>query len=227
MIRIKTPLLVLCAIALFSAPVMAGPLSPLAIDTTTYLGVWHGTTAYQGYFDPPFNTDPSGLTGYVDWAVYAPGTFPGGFSGYTPNINEFVYTYQVDNTGTAALSQLIVQTINTASNAGSFTGNNGFGAVAGVAPDTATATPFVSVEWTFFSNGVPSGSTSEGLAFSSPHSPVMASGVVIDDGTFAFVVPLPSSDGPIIPEPSTMVLASCGLAVLAIHWLRRRGRKEG
>jgi hypothetical protein len=221
------PLLALCAIALLAAPVAAGPLSPLAIDTTTYLGVWHGTTAYQGYFDPPFNTLPSGLSGYVDWAVYAPGTFPGGFSGYVPNPGEFVYTYQVDNQGTAALSQLIVQTINTASNAGSFTGNNGFGAVAGVTPDTAVATPFVSVEWSFFS-GVPGGGgTSEGLAFSSPHSPVMATGVVIDDGTFAFVVPLPSSDGPIIPEPSTLALAGCGVAAIGLHWLRRRGRKGG
>ncbi len=223
MTRIKSPLILLCAVALFAAPALAGPLDPLAVDTTTVGGIWHGSTPYQGYFDPPFNTSPSGLTGWIDWAVYAPGAFPAGFSGYAPTPGEYVYTYQVDNEGAALLSQLMVETINTVNNAGSFTGNNGFGLVAGDAPDLSTPLPFFSVTWDFFSGVV---GNSEGLAFSSPHAPVLASGTVLDDGTFAFVVPLPSSDGPPVPEPSTMVLACFGLVAVAYHWLRRRGRRE-
>lgn len=213
MTRIKTPFLLLCAIALCAAPALAGPL---ALDTTTYLTTWHGSTPYN---------NGSGLSGDIDWAVYGPNAFPAGFGGYGPTANEWVYTYQVRQIGLDPLSQFIVSLYNPADNIGSFTGNNGFGPVAGITPDLS-ALSLSSASWSFFS-GIEASQTSEGLVFSSPNPPMMVEGAAIDGGVPTFFIPLPSPDGPLIPEPSTLVLASCGLAALGLQLLRRRRRREG
>ena len=76
-------------------------------------------------------------------------------------------------------------------------------------------------QWSFF-NGIQAGHQSIGLAFSSPNPPLMSDGVVIDDGTVGFVVPLPSPGGPDVPEPSTLMLASVGLVAFGVRWLRGR-----
>src|SRR5262245_26152745 len=120
MTRTKSLLSLACALALCAAPALAGPLAPAAGVYFDGLATWHGSSHYQGYFDPPFNTSPSGLTGDIDWAVWAPNTFPAGFLGYTPTADEFVYAYQLHETGSAPLSQNIVFTINTADNIGFF-----------------------------------------------------------------------------------------------------------
>lgn len=225
MIRIKTPV-ILCALIISAAPALAGPL---AVDTNSYLGIWHSSTAYQGYDDPPFNTIPSGLTGYVDWAVYGPGQFPGGFAGlagWTPDPSHFVYTYQGYETGAAALSSLFVTLENPAFNIGEFTGDAGFGDVGAgaVGADFAQIVAMDSAQWYWFS-GILTGQNSYGLAFTSPYLPMLSDGTVIDDGTNAFVVPLPSPSPDLVPEPSSFVLAGFGLAAVALSWLRRRGRR--
>jgi len=230
MIRIKTPLLILAALALFAAPFFAAPVlaGPLASAPGVYFdGVttWTGSTPFQGYFDPPANTSPSGLTGTIDWAVWAPNTFPGGFTGYTPTAGELVYTYQINVTGADPLSQNIVLTVNQAGNIGDFSGDAGFGSVAGVAPSLSQLIPFDSAQWSFVP-GINGGSSSAGLAFSSPFTPEMSVSVQIDDGTFA-VAMVPAPSGPLIPEPGSMALASCGFGVLAVYWLRRRSRRAG
>ena len=81
--RIATCLLT-CALAALATRAAAGPLAtaPNAFvdnsDPNTPI-IWRGSTPFQGYHDPPGNTLPSGLTGYVDWAVFAPGDVPAGW----------------------------------------------------------------------------------------------------------------------------------------------------
>ncbi|MGD9722312.1 MAG: PEP-CTERM sorting domain-containing protein [Pirellulales bacterium] len=222
MTRTKSLLSLTCALALCAAPALAGPLATAPGVYFDGFTTWHGSSPYQGYFDPPFNTSPSGLSGDIDWAVWAPGTFPG-FAGYTPTLGEYVYTYQLYETGSAPLTQNIVFTINEADNIGAFTGDAGFGLIDGVAPDFLDLVPFSSAEWTFFS-GVLSGEHTIGLAFSSPNPPEMSGSVQIDDGTFSFAM-VPAPGGPVIPEPGTFVLASCGLGMMSLFYLRRRSRR--
>src|SRR4051794_25081179 len=112
--RKLSKVLILWAFALTSTPVLAGVL---ATDVSSYLGIWHGSTPFQG-FDTSNN--PTGLSGHIDWAVYGPGTFPGAFGGYAPTPFEFVYAYQVFTTGTAPTSSLTIDLQNLADNIGSF-----------------------------------------------------------------------------------------------------------
>jgi hypothetical protein len=176
-----------------------------------FSNVWHGSTDYSNTF---------GLEGFIDWAVWAPGTFPG-FAGYTPTPGEYVYTYQAAEEGTAALTSYFVTLDNAADNIGEFSGDAGFGLVDGVAADLAVILPLNQAEWYWFS-GIPTDFRSKGLAFSSPNPPMWSDGTVIDHGTFAFVIPVPSPGGPVIPEPSTFVLAACGASLFVVRWWRSR-----
>lgn len=214
MSRVTTACLLACALALQAATASAGTL---ANGVGVYQGTWFGSTPFQGV-DPDNGNAPTDLTGYVEWAVYAPGTFPGGFVGYSAPANEFVYAYQAFVTNTAPLSSLTIDLLNAAGNIGTFTGN-------GVSGDPSTfpfLIPFNSANWLF--DGVPQGGSTVGLAFSSPFIPMLLSGTVIDHGSSASVIPVPSPDSEIIPEPSTFVLAAVGLAALGMRVLRRRGR---
>jgi hypothetical protein len=208
-------LLLACALAVCATQAFAGPL---AIDTTSIAG-FHGTSSYQG-----FNLDntPSGLTGTIDYAVYAPGTFPLGFSGFSAS--DYVYVYQGHETGVAPLSSVSIALTGPVDNLniGDFTGNNGFGPVVGDASSLAYILPFDSANWAF--NGVTQGNSTDGLAFSSPDGPMWSTGSTIDDGTVGFVIPVPSPVAA-APEPGTLTLASCGIVVFVLQWLRRRGPK--
>jgi hypothetical protein len=206
-------LLLACALACCATQAFAGPL---AVDTTSIAG-FHGTTPYQGF---DLSNNPTGLTGTVDYAVWAPGTFPGAFAGFSAS--DYVYAYQVHETGTAPLSSFSVALSAPADtlNIGDFTGNNGFGLVAGDASNLAFIIDMDSANWQF--DGVVQGGFTDGLAFSSPNGPTMSTGATIDDGSVGFVIPLPS---PVVPEPGTLTLASCGVAVLVLRWLRRRERR--
>lgn len=216
----------ICAFALIAAPAFAGPL---ATDPSTYQsGFWSGSTGFLGV-DPNNNNAPTGLTGNVDWAVWAPGTFPVGFAGHlgwAPTPGEFVYAYQVHETGSLLFSQLKVSLLNIADNIGSFSGNGGNGLVAGDFPSTFVTpflNPFNSATWTF--DGIVTGGSSSGLAFSSPNVPMFVPASVLDHGSSANVFPVPSPGEGIAPEPATLTLAGSASAMLALAWLRRRLRK--
>ena len=203
-------ILLACALALCATQAFAGPL---AVDTTALPG-WHSTASYS-------NTH--GLVGTIDYAVWAPGTFPvGNFGPYVPTPGDFVYTYQAFETGTADLSQVGITLTGPADllNIGDFVGNNGFGVVAGDPSISAFINAFDSANWLF--DGVVSGHSTDGLAFSSPNGPIWATARNVDDGTIAFAIPIPSPMPNNVPEPATLTLASCGLAVLVFHCLRRR-----
>src|SRR5689334_17680036 len=155
--RKLSKVLLLWAFALTSTPVLAGVL---ATDGSSYLGIWHGSTPFQGF--DTFN-NPTALAGQVDWAVYAPGAFPGAFGGYAPTPGEFVYAYQVFTTDTAPTSSLTIDLQNFADNIGSFSG----GGVVGDAPLISFLAAFDSANWLF--DGIAQGGSSRGLAFSSPN----------------------------------------------------------
>ncbi len=90
----------------------------MATDATSYLGVWHGTTGYVGV------PASGGLAGTIDWAVYAPGVFPAGFTpvgGFVPSAGEYLYAYQGIETGAASLTSVSVVLDNFAHNIGNFT----------------------------------------------------------------------------------------------------------
>jgi hypothetical protein len=212
--------LLLGAVALCATTAIAGPL---AVESNAYLGVWKGTTAYQGYNDYPLNTDPSNMHGTIDWVVFGPGNFTPGYLGYVPTPGEFVYAYQViQNAGASApLTALSVVLEAAANNIGTFTGNGVLGVP--TSGEYFIGLPFPSANWDIAS-GVGDGGTSVGLAFSSPFGPKLLSGSVIDDGSVGDVIPLPSPDPEYIPEPGTMTLAVCGLVVFGVQLLRRRRR---
>lgn len=216
MSRVSTAsLLIACALAFHAATAHAGTL---ANGVGVYQGTWFGTTPFQGV-DPDNGNAPTDLIGYVEWAVYAPGTFPGTFLGYSAPATDFVYAYQAFVTGAAPLSSVSIDLLNPAGNIGTFTGNG----VSGDPSSFSFLIPFNTANWLF--DGVPQGGSTVGLAFSSPYIPMLLSGTIIDHGSAASVIPVPSPDSELIPEPSSVVLAAFGLAALGMQILRRRGHR--
>ena len=194
----KRILLAIFVVGLVSATAGAGALDgdgAAYFDGTT---TWTGSTAFDNSL---------GLSGYVDWAVFAPGAFP--YAGYASPPGEMTYAYQIFSTGAFAVTSFAVALDNVADSIGAF---------ADLAGDVPTSSvllpaPFGSATWSFSS--IAAGSSSMGLAFSSPKVPKDLFGSTIDGGTGAIIIPLPSPDTTDIPEPATMsVLALGGLALL-------------
>jgi hypothetical protein len=194
---------------------------PLATNPNAYIDVdnvqWHGSTGFDDDGDP-LDLEGDGLEGNVDWAVFTSAVFNTEFpgSGYIPPAGQMVFTYQINVAGTAPLSSLSVGINNEPTGSiGSFSG----GGVTGVDPVGKSLSP-VSASFSFLGESIPVGSSSSGLAYSSPNVPMSFFGSVIDGGSSAIVVPLPTpSSTAYIPEPSTAVLA--GLALLLLSAVRR------
>lgn len=170
-------------------------------------GYWRGTVHFDNGND---------LNGDVDFAVFTQDDFLANFSGdgYVPSVlpnGALVYTYQVFNTGSDALSAEIVGIANPANTIGSFD-------IGGIAPATAG---FVgsNARWTF-NPSLAGGENSWGLAFSSPNLPMDGAGLAIDGGGSVVQVGLPTPSSTAIPEPASLLLWS--LAGCALVWLRRR-----
>ena len=164
---------------------------------------WSGTTAFS---------DGSNLTGYVEWAVFGPGDFP--YAGYTPTAGELTYACQVFSTGTDAIVSYATAVNNPANSAGSFAD------LAGDAvknPPGPSLTIPGSISWPF--DGLGSGENSVGLAFSSLMVPEDLYGLVLNGGSYAVVIPVPTPSATEIPEPATL-----GLLVLGGMALLRRRR---
>jgi len=172
----------------------------LANDVVEFGAISSGST--------PFDNGAT-LKGYVDWAVYNPGTFP--YAGYTPTSGELSYAYQIFVTGSAPVSSFELVLTDPADNIGNFPLSGG------VTPASQTLTSMTSAKWTF--NGIPTGSNSNGLAFSSPRLPQSLFATVVDTGQTTWVIPLPSPGPAGIPEPATLSLAAMGCLMLG---LRRR-----
>jgi hypothetical protein len=197
---------VVCCVA---APAFASLLdtgSPYSDEA----GVWKGNTEF----------DSGGhLRGSVDWVVYGPGQFP--FSGYEPtSADSFTYVFQVHNTGPAPITYFTVGLLNYADGTGSFSDSaHGVSGVANTATSLSVEDGYV--DWTF-AGGIAQGSSSCGLVFSSPTTPMDFLGVTIDHGEYAFTEPLPSPSGNSIPEPGTFVLLASGLGLALVRRFQRQ-----
>lgn len=235
MTRNKTCLFAM-ALTLCVSPCLAGTLET---DPAAYIDgsnpQWHGSTDYQAFdeFD-----QPTELYGHVDWAVYAPGTFPssalagyvgwsdtGATTSYSINASHFIYAYQIFEEGTDPLSFFSVFLANPAYNIGWFTSTT----VSGDSPTGMVLEnvfdPFGSSSWSF--DGVGAGESTTGVIFSAPTVPMNFAAVTVDGGNGAFVIPVPSPDSQEIPEPATLTLAAFGLLGLAVLSARRRLSRRG
>ncbi len=193
-------------LSLFSLAAFGGILDYGTPYTDVSNVTWSGTVHFQH--------PTSGLMGDIDWIVYGPGQFPYGDSGYIPPSNLYTYVYQIDNTGTAAVSDFQFSVDQAVDNLSSFISPTR------VEGDLASGTDFLSgeggyVDWGF--TGINGGSASAGLVFTSPKAPTVTStGVVTDSGTSAFVDSLPCPGPNDIPEPGTFILLAAGLGLVAI-----------
>jgi len=128
-----------------------------------------------------------------------------------------VYTYQVFNSGTDAISAKIVGNTAEANSVGWFDALTDGDRI----PDNSffdSGNP----TWLFIPNQILAGESSVGLAFTSPYLPTTGGGLVIDGGGLVAVMGLPTPGSVQIPEPASWLLASTGIA--AFGWFRRRRR---
>lgn len=168
----------------------------LATDTSALV---KGSVAFTG--QPKWS-------GYVDYAVYAPGVYSGNHVDKSTN---YIYAYQVFNNAasTAALSSF---TVGLLENAGA--ANPTYDASTGISGGKASlassliGTPPASVFWML--DSVAASEYSTVLLFSSPYSYTFDSATVADGGQ-GVTQSLPTP----VPEPATLALiAMGGLAVM-------------
>jgi len=156
---------------------------------------WTASTAFD---------NGSGLSGFVDWAVFGPGSFP--FTGYTPTAGELTYAYQVFSTGPDA-----IHTFSLDLNGGAGANNIGsFSDLAGQVPSSQSLG--AQAIWNF--SGIAQSLNSSGLAFSALQVPTSFFGTVVNGGGFDFVFPLPTPSSNDIPEPASLALLTLGGMIL-------------
>jgi hypothetical protein len=208
--RASTCLALFLVINLLAINAFAGLLD---VGSPYYDGVktWKGTTTFV-------SDDNPNLHGYVEWAVFAPGQFPGAFTGYTPTPGEFTYAYQIFEEGSDDVSDLTVYMANPADNIGTFN----VPSVPGLAPLTMTLISSESADWTFSGIKLPNNGNSIGLAYSSPYVPLDLYAGVLDGGSTATVDPVPSPDTYSIPEPSMLALLTICLGMAGFVATKRR-----
>ena len=178
----------------------------LMATASTQAGVLNGHASAYSSGSTAFS-NATGLSGTVDWAVFAPGDFP--YAGYSPTAGEMTYTFQVFSTGTAAIHSLTLDDPNAAAdNIGSFAD------LAGEAPTSVALG--AQAEWNFA--GLDAAENSIGLAFSSIKIPTDLFGVIVNGGSFAVAIPLPVPSSVDIPEPASLALLGAG----GLFILRRR-----
>jgi hypothetical protein len=186
-------------------------LSTMVLARASQAGILNGhVDAFSGVTGTvPFDNFV-GLSGTIDYAVFTAGDFNANFLGlgYVPG-DALVYTYQVFVTGPLGVSGETVGIGFPANTIGTFN-------IGGVNASSANLTP--NAEW-LFTPEISTGSSSYGLAYSSPNLPIPGGSLTIDGGTTAFVFGLPTP-GP-IPEPTTLVIFTTGLVGC---WLSRRIR---
>jgi hypothetical protein len=185
----------------------------LAAATPSLAGILNGHAAALGGVagSVPFNNG-LGVSGNVDYAVFTAADFNANFGGlgYVPT-DAFVYTYQVEATGSEGLSAEIIGVSNPAHTIGTFD-------IGDVNAASASFTP--NARW-LFAPEIATGTTSWGLAFSSPALPIVGASLTIAGGMQSLVAGVPTP-GPIsVPEPGSLLLVTIG-ALVAGATRRRR-----
>jgi hypothetical protein len=194
------------ALNLFSAMAFGGIMDYGTPYTDSSSVTWSGTS----HFEHP----SSGLKGDIDWIVYGPGQFPYGDSGYAPPSDQFTYAYQIDNTGTVAISDFTLSVNQAVDNVDAFVSS---GRVEGVLPVDTDFNPGPGgwVKW-IYTNGIDAGSWSAGLVYTSLKAPMFTTGRVIDGGSSVGGISLPGPGPNDIPEPSTLMLLLSGIGFIAV-----------
>jgi|WetSurMetagenome_2_1015567.scaffolds.fasta_scaffold581030_1 hypothetical protein len=199
----------LAGMTLLTGSAMGGVLlnNPAAWYDPELGAAWTGSTTM----------DNGHVTATIEWAVFAPGDYPG--LGYTPGADQFVYAYQVFSTGPAPVTQLTVNMI--ASNEAQNITHDAVLAAGGDPWDAwfgAAAPALQTSNWGF--GGLTAGQHSDILVYSSVNMPVWDKlAYIVDEGTFAFgPVPTPSN---VIPEPATIGLLLVGGSFVAARRRRR------
>ena len=199
--------------------VCAAALAVLCLSGSAHaVPLLSGTVAFTGPSDDPLNQHPPAhnLNGTIDYAVWAPGTFPYAGIGYNPTPNELVYSYlihdnpasgplgyaQIPMASASEVSSLSLIVLNDADNIGQTS------ALGGVPADQMNldSTTNHLATW-FFSTAINPGQDSYMLVFSSPNTWMFTPATLFDHGTNTdqpLLLPSPSSQP--IPEPATMVL---------------------
>ena len=194
--------------ALLSVTASAGFAGTLNAHPDAYGGVT-GSVAFN---------NGAGISGAIDFAVFTAADFNANFSGlgYVPS-DPLVYTYQLLVEGRSGITKFIVYLNgNPANHIGSFD-------LGGQAPSVSQ---FIccpeGAQWSFALPGVAGGTTSWGLAFSSPNSPLFGSAEVFAESSSTVVagVPSPSTILAPVPEPSSLLFVGSG--VLFLLGKRRR-----
>jgi hypothetical protein len=160
----------------------------------------------------PFNNGV-GLSGIIDYAVFAANDFNANFGGlgYVPG-DVLVYAYQVLVSGSLGVSAEIIGISNPANTIGTFK-------IGDVDALSASFTP--DARW-LFSPEIPTGTSTWGLAFSSPRLPIVGASLTLDGGTQALVAGVPTP-GPLnVPEPTSLLLVASGLLACGVTRAGRR-----
>jgi hypothetical protein len=169
-----------------------------AFSVTSQAGILSGHGAAFGGVtgSVPFNNGV-GLNGTIDYAVFSASDFNANFGGlgYVPG-DALVYTYQVNVIGNLGVSAEIIGVSNPANTIGTFN-------IGGQDASSASFTP--NARW-LFSPEIPSGTSSYGLAFSSPNLPIIGASLTIDGGTQALVAGVPTPGPVAVPEPASLLL---------------------
>lgn len=176
-----------------------------AVTTPSLAGILNGhAAAYGGVAGSvPFNNG-LGVSGNVDYAVFTADAFNANFGGlgYVPT-DAFVYTYQVESTGPEGLSAEIIGVSNPAHTIGTFD-------IGDVNAASASFTP--NARW-LFAPEIATGTTSWGLAFSSPALPIVGASLTIAGGMQSLVAGVPTPGPFSVPEPGSLLLVTIGAFV--------------
>jgi hypothetical protein len=220
--KIATPCLVALAFAWLAGVANAGLL---ASDPNALPG-FHGTSAFIG------SSGSFTLHADVDYAVYAPGAFGtdaalGLPAAADPSFGtEFVYAYQIFNDGPAGSTlalNLSVALIPGAIPIGSNRITDAPGTPAGGIPPNSDlfipgTDPEHNAKWAY-NSGLPLGSISDILLFTSPLPPTFETSGMQGGHTTIAMASLPSP----VPEPATLVLCAFGaVCVLVARSLRKQ-----
>jgi hypothetical protein len=190
----------------------------------------HAMALVSGNHD--FNGTKAQLDANVDYAVFVPGDFTGALglpAAEDPSGgSQYVYVYEIFNTGSAILSFSIglhLDVITAATNWGDAPSGGGVAPYApqsGFFPGAAPIDEKTNVKWTFLPN-IGLGAHSNFLLFTSPYAPGLDTAslvATVGDTNPSLTDYLPS---PVVPEPSTFVLAALAAgALLAAGYRRRR-----
>jgi hypothetical protein len=189
--------------ALLSVTASPGSAGTLSFHPDAYGGVTGAV---------PFNG--AGFSGEVDFAVFTAADFDANFSGlgYVPGA-EFVYTYQLlVDTGSEDITKFLVELGGPANTIGKFD-------LGGQPPSMSAFDSYPYGQWSF-RPALEDGTTSWGLAFSSPTLPIfLLAEVVVESSSTLVAVPSPSQNYP-VPEPSSFLFV--GFGVLFLLGSRRR-----